>query len=171
MSNQSLITEVDAALVEQATREKERRASERNQQMERVRQAIQYTFDQEPDRVSWGGQQIGAVAVVDGLVMALSYRTGGVPSLSIVCVCELCNQKFLSAEHFGSDKNHYGASTETPQPFRRQRAVKEIAKVVARDFQPNGWGHDHKCAATVTRTIPVSLLPQVDALLGQETNG
>lgn len=168
-SRPSLIAEVDAARDEQATREREQRAQERERQLERVEKAIVYTLDQKPDKVHWENG-IGAVAVVDGIVMALKYSST-VPTLAVVCICNECGQKFLSYETFGSDFNHYGPTTETPQPHRRQRAVKEIAKVMERNFQPNKWGHDHKCAHWATREIPFSLLPQVDALLRQEAHG
>ena len=165
MTKPSLIADVDAALAEQTTRARERRASERKRQLELVRQSILYTFDQEPDSVRWEDSKIGAVAVLDGIVVSLAYRQSSVPSLSVVCICEQCGQKFLSQESFGADKNHYGPNGETPQPTRRERAVSQIAKVAARNYQPNGYGHDHKCLHYVTREIPFSLLAQVDAIL------
>lgn len=123
-------------------------AAKRTSMIEQVGNAIRFTFGEDAEAVEWNEALRQPVALLDTLGFALSYGRSPTPSLHVVCTCLACGDTFLSGEDFGSDKEHYGRKNwDSPEEKAKRRtyALERIAKVVNRDFQPNGYGHDHVC--------------------------
>ena len=131
---------------QEAAEDRASRDARREAAAKKMEEGFRYVFDDDPDRIEPYGRE-GAVAHKDGLRFVFSYggASSSVGGLHVVCTCKSCGEEFVSYESCGALKNHYGKGMEGTPASRLEYAIKELAKLHGRNYQPNGYGHDHTC--------------------------
>lgn len=138
----ALQAEVDAKQAEALALDQARQVAQRKQAIAHVGEGFEYIFGEKPESTTYEAGR--AIAHMDDLRFVRAYDHA-VMVLKVLCTCKACGEDFESWEGLGQTKNHYSAARETKPEDRRKYAIERLVKLQQRNYQPNGYGHDHTC--------------------------